>query len=118
MRNRHCNCGCQKPTNEIVYPVKNEVVDCYSEETVKHVHPSHTTVKNHHTIKNEHVYPHTTSVENIVNNVDINNGRPNNNQVAGATSPNNPTGSGNKGCKPCNPCNHHHHHRRRRRGFF
>lgn len=65
------NCGCQKPANEIVYPVKEEVINCCTEETVKHIHPSHTTVKNQHLIKNEHFYPHTTSAENFVNEVDV-----------------------------------------------
>lgn len=84
MMRRH---GCCKqnshvsPVNEIVYPTKEEVVKTYSEETVKHIHPIHTTVVNCHTIKNKHVYPHTTSNENIVNEVDVNN----ESEVAGVT---------------------------------
>lgn len=74
MRPRRCHpyCGCQKPKQPIVHPVKEDVVHCCTEETVKHVHPSHTTVKNHHVIKNEHVYPHSTSMENSCECVDVN----------------------------------------------
>src|SRR5699024_1152301 len=68
----HCGCGCHKPVKQCVYPVKENVVHNCTEETVQHVHPSHTTVKNHHIIKNEHVYPHSTSVENSTECVDIN----------------------------------------------
>lgn len=74
MRPRHCcnpNCGCKKT---IVHPVKEDVVNCCTEETVQHVHPVHTTLKNHHLVKNEHVYPHSTSVENYCDCVDINKG--------------------------------------------
>jgi len=84
------NCGCQKP---IVHPVKENVVHCCTEETVQHVHPSHTTVMNHHLVKNEHFFPHTTSTENTFQEVDVYGGpRPPfgagpGNQVAGATSP-------------------------------
>lgn len=98
-------------TKEIVYPTKEEVVKTYSEETVKHIHPIHTTVVNCHTIKNEHLYPHTTSYENVVNEID------DNNDVAGVM--------GQHGCacgRPRCNCHHkghyHHHHRRRRRDFW
>lgn len=88
--NRRCHCGC--PPKQIVHPVQSNVVHCCSEETVKHIHPSHTTVVNHHLIKNEHVYPHSTSFENTVNEVDVFGGAFNvppgsPGQVAGATSP-------------------------------
>lgn len=69
------SCGCKKPCNckgpvkEIVYPVKENVVHCCTEETIKHVHPSHTTVVNHHLVKNEHVFPHSTSYENTYDEV-------------------------------------------------
>lgn len=77
MRRRHRRpCGCHNPVKEIVHPVKENVVHCCSEETVKHVHPSHTTVMNHHLIKNEHVYPHSTSYQNTVNEVDVYGPRP------------------------------------------
>ena len=98
MRNRrrsHCgcprpNCGCPKT---IVSPVQENVVHCCTEETVQHVHPSHTTVMNHHLVKNEHFYPHTTSTENTFQSIDVNGGpRPPfgagpGGQVAGAMSP-------------------------------
>lgn len=75
---RHCGCPkqmpchCQKPAKEVVHPVKQNVVHNCSEETVKHVHPSHTTVMKHHLVKNEHVYPHSTSVQNTFDEVDVN----------------------------------------------
>ncbi|MDC3415336.1 CotD family spore coat protein [Aquibacillus salsiterrae] len=63
--------GCHHPVEEVVYPTKyNEVHTC-SENTVEHVHPSHTTVVNHHLIKNAHVYPHSTSYANEVDSVDF-----------------------------------------------
>ncbi|WP_226034726.1 CotD family spore coat protein [Aquibacillus saliphilus] len=63
--------GCPKPVNEVVYPTKYNVVNNCFENEVKHVHPSHTTVVNHHLQKNKHVYPHSTSVENTFNSVDV-----------------------------------------------
>lgn len=93
MRHRHRpHCGCPKPMKEVVHPVKKNVVHHCTEETVKHVHPSHTTVMNHHLIKNEHVFPHTTSVKNTCNEVDVYPTGPGS-QVAGAMSPGYP-GSG------------------------
>lgn len=113
--------GCQQPSNEIVYPVKENVVNCCTEETVKHIHPSHTTVKNHHLIKNEHYYPHTTSTENFVNEVDVQGasagpgmgmGPGSGNQVGGAMG-----GQGYYGhCKKHKGC-HCHSCRRRNRKF-
>ena len=63
-----CRCG-RSP--EVVYPVREEVKKTHSKERVKHIHPSHTRVINHHTIKNEHYYPHSTSYEERVNEVDV-----------------------------------------------
>lgn len=96
-----CHHGTQvSPTQKIVYPTQENVVKTYSEEMVKHIHPIHTTVVNCHTIKNKHVYPHTTSYENVVNEVDVNNG----NDVAGISDNMYDGYSGNygysgKGCK-------------------
>lgn len=68
MRHRHRpNCGCPKC---VVHPTKHNVVHHCTEETIQHVHPSHTTIMNHHLIKNNHVFPHSTSVQNTVNSVD------------------------------------------------
>lgn len=67
---RHC--GCPRPVKEIVHPVRENVVHCCSEEVVNHIHPSHTTVVNHHLIKNKHFFPHSTSVANTVNQTNIN----------------------------------------------
>lgn len=92
MRHRHRpGCGCHA-CKTIVHPTKYNCVNQYSESTVNHVHPSHTTVMNHHTVKNNHVFPHSTSVQNSTNSVDSYGGSFNvpagpGNQVAGAMSP-------------------------------
>ncbi|MBP1970552.1 hypothetical protein J2Z83_002673 [Virgibacillus natechei] len=68
MRHRHGpHCGCPQT---VVHPTKHNCVNKYSESVVKHVHPSHTTVMNHHLVKNQHVFPHSTSVQNTTNCVD------------------------------------------------
>lgn len=80
-----CTCGRSR---EIVYPTREDVKHRYSEETVRHIHPSHTRVINHHTIRNEHYYPHTTSYEERVNEVDVRGVRDRGpGSVAGARSP-------------------------------
>lgn len=91
MRHRHGrHCGCHK-CNTIVHPTKYDCVNQFSESTVNHIHPSHTTVMNHHLVKNKHFYPHSTSVQNTVNSVDEFGGAfqvpPAPGQVAGAFSP-------------------------------
>lgn len=74
-RKRRCGCmmpcNCQQAVKEIVYPVKEDVVHKCSEETVKHIHPTHTTVVNHHLVKNEHLFPHTSSVVNTFDEMDV-----------------------------------------------
>lgn len=90
MRRRHGrHCGCHECT--IVHPTKHNCVNQFSESTVNHVHPSHTTVMNHHLQKNKHFFPHSTSVQNTFNSVDQYGGSfeaPSTpNQVAGAFSP-------------------------------
>lgn len=130
MRKRMKPCGCPRPNcgcnvKEIVYPVKENVVECFSEETVKHVHPSHTTVVNHHLVKNEHVYPHSTSYENTYNEIDVQGAPGPGGQVGGAMSPGMgmpgqvggamKPGKPHHGPKPCGPmggmghCNKPHH---------
>lgn len=81
--------------NKCVHPVKENVVHCCTEETVQHVHPSHTTVKKHHIVKNEHVYPHSTSVENSVDCVDVNCGGWNQNGHGQPPRPGNQMGGAN-----------------------
>src|SRR5699024_4944539 len=106
-RGKSCGCNNQvSPTRDIVYPTKEKVVKTYSDETVRHIHPTHTTVVNCHTVKNEHLYPQTTSYENVTNEVNVG---PNNTDVAGTTDNMN-----------CGGHHHHHHGRccRRRRRFF
>lgn len=87
MRHHHGpNCGCPKC---VMYPVKENVVHNCTEETVEHIHPSHTTVMNHHLVKNKHFFPHSTSVKNTYNSMDEFGGAFNvpGNQVGGAMSP-------------------------------
>lgn len=91
MRHHHGpRCGCHS-CKTIMYPTKYNCVNQYSESTVNHVHPSHTTVMNHHMVKNNHLYPHSTSVQNTTNSVNQYGGSFNvpapNQQVAGAFSP-------------------------------
>ncbi|MFD2630142.1 CotD family spore coat protein [Oceanobacillus kapialis] len=86
---RHCGCGCQRP-KQVVHPTKYNCVNQYSESVVEHIHPSHTTVMNHHLVKNKHFYPHSTSVQNTANSVNEYGGSfnvPAPGQVAGAMSP-------------------------------
>ncbi|MGY0694412.1 CotD family spore coat protein [Virgibacillus sp. FSP13] len=98
MRHQHGpHCGCPK---QIVHPVKHNCVHHCTESVVEHVHPSHTTVMNHHLVKNKHVFPHSTSIQNTEDCVDEYGGSFNyppqtspgfgpGNQVAGAMSPGN-----------------------------
>ena len=93
------NCGCRGrcscgKTREIVYPTREEVRDVYSEETVRHIYPTHRRVINHHTIRNEYYYPQTTSYEERVREVDVRGARTGGpgtgfspGSVAGARSP-------------------------------
>ncbi|MFB4473471.1 CotD family spore coat protein [Oceanobacillus caeni] len=68
MRRHHGpHCGCPI----CVYPTKVNNVHTCSESCVKHIHPSHTNVINHHTVKNIHEFPHSTSFHNVTNSVDI-----------------------------------------------
>ncbi|MCF3941957.1 spore coat protein [Oceanobacillus alkalisoli] len=100
MRHQHGrHCGCQA-CKTIIYPTKHNCVNQFSESTVNHVHPSHTTVMNHHLQKNKHFYPHSTSVQNTWNSVNEFGGAfetPSGpgGQVAGAYSP--PGGPGGMG---------------------
>lgn len=92
MRRRRPHCGCVSPVSTVVHPVKENCIDCCSEEVVKHIHPSHTTVMNHHLVKNVHVFPHSTSVGNTFNEVDVYGGSfnvpaPPPGSVAGAMAP-------------------------------
>ena len=116
MRHRHRpGCGCHS-CKTIVHPTKYNCVNQYSESTVNHVHPSHTTIMNHHTVKNNHVFPHSTSVQNTTNSVDTYGGSFNvpsgPNQVGGAMSPGNGPGNQVAGNYPgmgqghCGPGNH------------
>ncbi|MFS0752364.1 spore coat protein [Oceanobacillus sp. 1P07AA] len=94
MRRHHGgHCGCEKT---VVHPTKHNCVNTCSESVVNHIHPSHTTVMNHHTVKNKHFYPHSTSFQNQTNNVNEYGGSFNvpNNQVAGAMSPGYGNGNG------------------------
>lgn len=65
----HCHgrCGCEK---KIVHPTREEVKNVYTEETINHVYPTHTTVVNNHLIRNVYSYPHSTSHETRVREID------------------------------------------------
>ncbi|MRG88288.1 spore coat protein CotD [Salinibacillus xinjiangensis] len=66
------------PAQNVVYPTKHCVKNNYIPHEVNHIHPTHTTIQNHHMVKNKHFYPHTQSVVNTVNqqNVNMGPGRP------------------------------------------
>lgn len=90
----HKGCGC--PKQQVVHPTKHNCVHHCTQSEVEHIHPSHTTVMNHHTQVNKHVYPHSTSVQNTAGSVDVYGGsfqtppRPGmgpGGQVAGAMTP-------------------------------
>ncbi|WP_018933749.1 CotD family spore coat protein [Gracilibacillus lacisalsi] len=71
MRHRRpFGCG-MPPAPTVVYPTKTNEVHTCSESEVKHIHPSHTTCVNHHLVKNTHYYPHTTSYQNTVDQVNV-----------------------------------------------
>lgn len=70
-RSRRRHCGCDRRGKEIVYPTKEKVVHRCSEEVVRHVHPVHTTVVNHHRVRNEHVYPHSRSEVDSIEEYDV-----------------------------------------------
>ncbi len=55
----------------IVHPPKNCYVNKFSSTLVPHIHPTKTTVVNHHIMKHTHLYPHSTSFANTYQNVDI-----------------------------------------------
>src|SRR5699024_642234 len=84
------HCGCQTCSQQIIYPTKHNKVDTFSENVVEHIHPSHTSVVNHHLVKNKHLYPHSTSYHNTCNSVDMHSPpfpAPPPGQVAGAMTP-------------------------------
>ncbi|TXL64528.1 spore coat protein [Cerasibacillus terrae] len=104
---------------QIVYPTKCNTVHHCTQSEVQHIHPSHTTVMNHHLVKNTHLYPHSTSYENTVNSVDVYGGSyqvPNNpgmvggamnpGMVGGAMNPGTGNGYGGKG-GGAKKCGHH-----------
>ncbi|MBO8154996.1 MAG: spore coat protein CotD [Bacillaceae bacterium] len=65
---------CVPPCNPIVYPTKHNVKNNVIPHEVDHIHPSHTTVMNHHVVHNKHYYPHTASVGSTCSNVHYNMG--------------------------------------------
>ncbi|HLR42389.1 MAG TPA: CotD family spore coat protein [Pseudogracilibacillus sp.] len=124
MGKKHCHCkGKCQCDRKIVYPTKEEVKNIYTEETVDHIHPSHTTVVNNHTVRNVHSYPHSTSHETRVREIDVRGAqdRPgaSGNNVAGVTD----NGYGQvqgqfdgRRCKRC--CRSRCCCRERRRGYW
>ncbi|SHN19104.1 CotD family spore coat protein [Gracilibacillus kekensis] len=63
--------GCGMPTQTVVHPTKYNQVNTCTESEVKHIHPSHTNCVNHHLVKNTHYFPHTTSYQNTVDQVNV-----------------------------------------------
>lgn len=115
------SCGCPgkcQCDRKIVYPTREEVKCTNSEETVCHIHPSHTRVINNHTVRNKHFYPHSTSYENRVREVDV--------REASEGPGGNVLGAGDYGygdnrfggARSCGCRGHCRCGRRRRRGFW
>jgi spore coat protein D len=73
-----CKPNMLSPAETVVYPTKHCVKHNHIPHEVNHIHPSHTTIMNHHLVKNKHFFPHTQSVVNTVNtqNVNMGPGRP------------------------------------------
>ncbi|GAA5415334.1 hypothetical protein Pryu01_00358 [Paraliobacillus ryukyuensis] len=64
--------GCMTgPAKTVVCPTNCNEVHTFSQSDVNYIHPSHTNVVNHHTIKNTHFYPHSTSYQNTVNSTNV-----------------------------------------------
>ncbi|SET31411.1 spore coat protein D [Salinibacillus kushneri] len=77
MHHRHHHKGCHpmgispaqnavSPAQNIVYPTKHCVKNNFIPHEVNHIHPTHTTVMNHHLVNNKHFYPQTQSVQSNV----------------------------------------------------
>ncbi|WP_102027235.1 CotD family spore coat protein [Salirhabdus sp. Marseille-P4669] len=76
---RHHKCCRPRPTalspaETVVHPTKHCVKNNFIPHEVNHIHPTHTTIQNHHVVKNNHFYPHTQSVVNSVNTQHVNMG--------------------------------------------
>ncbi|MEW9675717.1 CotD family spore coat protein [Lentibacillus sp. L22] len=111
MRHFGNNCGC--PPRRVVHPTKCNRIDCCTENVIEHIHPSHTTVVNHHLERHRHVFPHSTSHENTMNCVDEFGGAfqtPPQGQCCGPGGMGPGMGKGNNGYGGNHHPHHHHHH--------
>jgi spore coat protein D len=70
----HCRPNLLSPVQNIVYPTKHCVKNNFIPHQVNHIHPTHTTIHNHHMVKHNHFYPHTQSVVDSVSNQHVNMG--------------------------------------------
>ncbi|SEN44386.1 spore coat protein D [Amphibacillus marinus] len=59
------------PAKTIVCPTKHQQVNTCSQSQVNYVHPTHTTVTDHHTVQNTHWYPQSTSWGQTVNQTNV-----------------------------------------------
>ncbi|MBM7675228.1 CotD family spore coat protein [Gracilibacillus alcaliphilus] len=64
MRHYRPRMGCRIPEQTVVHPTKCNVVHTCSENVVNHIHPTHTTVVNHH-LPNQHYFPRSTSANQV-----------------------------------------------------
>ncbi|MDM5187846.1 CotD family spore coat protein [Bacillus sp. DX4.1] len=53
-------------TPPVIHPTKQCVTHTFSTTVVPHVHPTHTTHVHHQQLKNQHLFPQTTSNVNVV----------------------------------------------------
>ncbi|MBU5594204.1 spore coat protein [Amphibacillus sp. MSJ-3] len=63
--------NCQQPVKTIVCPTQQKCVNTCSYSQVNYVHPTHTTVTDHHTVQNTHFYPQSTSWGQTVNQTNV-----------------------------------------------
>lgn len=103
-RRHHCMPNHVMPANQVVYPTKCCEKHNHILNEVDHIHPSHTTIMNHHHVKNKHFFPHSESVVNTVDyeNVNMGPGLPNQvspmaNGPVGPMGPGGPVGPMNAG---------------------
>ncbi|GGC87614.1 hypothetical protein GCM10007216_17940 [Thalassobacillus devorans] len=72
MHHRKCmGPGQTRPRQQVVCPTRHCVQNNHFLNEVDVIHPTHTTVMNHHLTKNYHHFPHTQSVRDTFDSEDI-----------------------------------------------
>ncbi|MBM7552511.1 CotD family spore coat protein [Thalassobacillus pellis] len=72
MRHKHCMGPNQvSPAQQVVCPTKHCVQHNFYQKEVDFIHPTHTTVYNHHMTQNKHFFPQTQSVVDTFGSEDV-----------------------------------------------